>query len=110
VKKKISGFLALVLVVASLTGCGTVQVGNDFDLQQFTRNVKHGVTTRTEVRAWLGKPASTGVAVDNAGAQTEKWTYYYGSGEVSNMEEAHLKYLELEFNKDGRVVAYNWSQ
>ena len=64
----------------------------------------------SEVQAWLGKPSSTGVAVDRAGVQTEKWIYYYGSGEISGMERAHLKYLELEFGKHGRLVAYNWSQ
>ena len=109
-KTNFFGFLALAIVVASLSACGTVQVGNDFDLQQFTRYVKHGVTTRSEVQAWLGKPSSTGVAVDRAGVQTEKWIYYYGSGEISGMERAHLKYLELEFGKHGRLVAYNWSQ
>ena len=109
-KKHFPGILALVVVVVSLTACGTVQVGNAFDLQKFTNNAKHGVTTESEVRAWLGKPSSTGVAVNSAGVQTEKWTYYYGSGEISSMEQAHLKYLELEFGKDGRLVAYNWSQ
>ncbi|MGW8247465.1 MAG: hypothetical protein ACWGOV_05075 [Acidiferrobacterales bacterium] len=109
-KTNFSRFLALAVVAAFLSACGSVQVGNDFDLQQFARNVKHGVTTKSEVRAWLGKPSSTGVAVTSAGTQTEKWTYYYGSGEISGMEQAHLKYLELEFNKDGRVIAYNWPQ
>jgi hypothetical protein len=109
-KTNFSRFLVLSVVVALLSACGSVQVGNDFDLQQFTRNVKHGVTTKNEVRAWLGAPTSTGVVVNSAGTQTEKWTYYYGSGDISSMEQAHLKYLELEFNKEDRVVAYNWSQ
>ena len=84
--------------------------GQYFDLQQFTANVKHGITTREEVRAWLGAPSSMGVAVDSKGIQTKKWTYYYGSGSVSDMKQAHLKYLELQFSQDGRLVAYNWSK
>jgi predicted small secreted protein len=109
-KTSLSRILVLVSAMTLLTACGTVQVGNDFDLQKFTKNVQHGVTTMSEVRSWLGSPVSTGVAVDSSGTQKEKWTYYYGSGQVSDMNQAHLKYLELEFNKDGRLVSYNWSQ
>jgi len=109
-KMKFSRILVMAAVVGLLSACGTVQVGNDFDLQQFTQGVKHGVTTRHEVRSWLGGPSSTGVAVDNNGEQTEKWIYYYGSGSVSDMQQAHLKYLEVQFNHDGRLVAYSWSK
>jgi len=102
--------LAPVGLVFLLAACGSVQVGKDFDLQQFSRQVKQGVTTRVEVRSWLGAPASTGVTAETDGKRYEKWTYFFGQGQMPRMSNARLKYLEIRFGDDGRVVAYNWSE
>jgi hypothetical protein len=40
-----------------LAACTTwFHVGNDFDLNAFTSHVNRGVTTKDQVRAWLGAP------------------------------------------------------
>lgn len=94
----------------ALTACGTVEVGSDFDLQAFTAGIQHRVTKKSNLQEMLGKPASKGVVVNTDGQRLEKWTWYYGYGRVSRMEQASLKYLEVQFDTDGRVAAYNWSQ
>jgi len=105
---------ALRLVVAAmfllLAACGSMQVGKDFDLQQFRQQVKQGITTKSDIRNWLGSPASSGVTVETDGKHYEKWSYFFGSGQMPRMSDARLKYLEVRFGDDGRVVAYNWSE
>jgi len=93
-----------------LTACGSVQVGQDFDLTQFRQQVKQGITTQSDIRSWLGSPASTGVTVETDGKRYQKWTYFFGKGQMPRMGNARLKYLEIRFGDDARVVAYNWSE
>jgi len=101
---------ALVLVTGLLGGCGSVNIGNNFDLQSFDSQVQHKVSTRKQVMSWLGSPQSKGVVVEADGSRLEKWTYYFGSGQMPGMKEATLKYLEIHFDATGKVVAYNWSR
>lgn len=102
--------MMLIGSLALLAACGTVQVGSDFDLQTFSAKVQHRVTKQDDIRSWLGEPASKGVVVDTQGHRLAKWTYYFGHGQASDMKQARLKYLEVQFDSDGRVAAYNWSQ
>ena len=102
----ISALVAFVL----LAGCNTIQVGSDFDLKDFESRVERSVTTQDQVKNWLGTPGSTGVVVDRAGRRLQKWTYFFGTGQVSGKKPAKLKYLEVHFDQDGKVVAYNWSE
>jgi len=102
-------FLAAVFLSAALAGCGTMQVGRDFDLQRFESQVKRGVTTKGEIRAWLGAPAATGTAVNARGEHLLQWTYYHGRGRMGRMSQVEFRILEIQFNDNGVVQSYNWS-
>ncbi|HEU0282157.1 MAG TPA: hypothetical protein VFQ99_00050 [Gallionella sp.] len=53
--------IAIVLLISMLAACGTVQVGQDFDVHAFETKIERGISTQNQVRAWLGAPAGTGV-------------------------------------------------
>jgi len=97
------------LLPIALAGCSNVNIGRDFDLQAFAARAEQGKTTQAQVRGWLGAPTSTGVVVDSSGERFEEWTYYYGGGRLPNMPDAHLKLLQVRFDRQGVVRAYNWS-
>jgi len=97
------------IALAALAGCGSVQIGSGFDLRAFESRVQHGVTTQVQVRAWLGAPKSTGVAMEANGERFEEWTYYYGQGQLSDMGNAEFKMLQVKFDRNGVVRAYSWS-
>ncbi len=101
-----SAFAALLLL---LSACGTIRVGQDFDLAAFDAKVRRGVTTQAEVRAWLGAPAGAGISVETNGDRYEQWTYYQGEGHLPNMGDGRLKILQIKFDPQGIVRAYNWS-
>lgn len=92
-----------------LTGCASFQFGSDFDLNRFAAHIERGVTTRDQVRQWLGAPQSTGVVVTRDGESLQRWVYYYGKGELGGMNKARMKTLEVQFDNGGVVQAYNWS-
>ncbi|MEJ2509174.1 MAG: hypothetical protein P8009_06805 [Gammaproteobacteria bacterium] len=99
----------VVLLAAVSTGCSTVQIGRDYDLATFQANVQRGVTTQAQVRGWLGAPTSKGVGVQSDGERYVEWTYYYGHGHLPNMSDAKLKLLQIRFDAQGVVKAFNWS-
>jgi hypothetical protein len=90
--------------------CATVQLGHDFDVQTFETRVVSGKSTRQDIKTWLGTPTSTGISVHADGKQTEKWTYYHGQGKLPGLKNARLKLLEVEFDNQGVVYSYTWSQ
>jgi outer membrane protein assembly factor BamE (lipoprotein component of BamABCDE complex) len=104
-----TGFASLAIVLA---GCGTTwfHVGNDFDLNAFTSRVNRGVTTRDQVREWLGAPASTGVDVEPSGQRYDKWNYYFGEGQLSHLSDTTLKTLQIKFDAQGILQGYEVSQ
>jgi hypothetical protein len=97
------GFAALVCA------CASVEIGSAFDLRAFETGVQRGVTTRAQVQAWLGAPVSKGVAVEASGQRFEEWIYYHGEGRMPRLSGAKLKTLQIRFDADGIVRAYNWS-
>jgi outer membrane protein assembly factor BamE (lipoprotein component of BamABCDE complex) len=101
--------LGFALVASALAGCASVEIGSAFDLQPFETGVQRGVTTRAQVQAWLGAPASRGVAVDSSGQRFEEWIYYHGEGQLPRLTGVKLKILQIRFDADGIVRAYNWS-
>lgn len=101
--------LGILCGLALLTGCASFQFGSDFNLSQFATNIERGVTTRDQVKQWLGAPQSTGVVVSRDGESLQRWVYYYGKGKLGDMNEAQMKTLEVQFDKNGVVQAYNWS-
>jgi len=104
---KITSMIASVLL---LSACASVQFGHDFDIKTFETNVKHNASTKSEVKAWLGAPSSRGFAVESDGTRAEKWGYFYGNGKLPKLDNASLKILEVEFNQQGVVTRYNWSE
>lgn len=102
---RVAGAVTLLFLAA----CTTVQFGRDFDPQQFEAQVQRGSTTREAVRAWLGAPAARGIAVNDDGKRFEEWTYYYGRGNLSHMQGARLKILQVRFDPAGRVSSYSWT-
>lgn len=97
------------MLALALAGCASVEIGSAFDLRPFETGVQRGVTNRTQVQAWLGAPASKGVAVDTSGQKFEEWTYYHGEGQLPRLSGAKLKILQIKFDSEGIVRAYNWS-
>lgn len=97
------------LSVVLLAACSTVRVGSEFDLRTFESKVQRGTTTQVQVRGWLGAPTGTGIHVDTAGERYDEWTYYYGEGRLPDMVNAEFKMLQIKFDKNGVVRAYNWS-
>ena len=109
---KYKTFLTLIVflfLTLQLSGCSSVQVGREFDVQLFNSMVKSGVTTKAQVLGWLGSPNSSGISSDKDGEISDEWMYFHGTGTLSKMEKAKLKILQIRFNKNGKVSSYNWS-
>jgi len=92
-----------------LSGCGSFQIGGNFDLAAFEAKVERGKSTQADVQRWLGNPDSRGVSVETDGARYTQWTYYYGTGNLSGPTNARVKLLQVKFDRAGVVRAYNWS-
>jgi outer membrane protein assembly factor BamE (lipoprotein component of BamABCDE complex) len=104
--------MLLAILAIGLNGCavGWFHVGNDFDVNAFTSRVERGVTTRDQVRAWLGAPPSTGVNVDTSGQRFEEWTYYMAEGKMSSLSDTTLKSLQIKFDSKGIVQGWDVAQ
>jgi hypothetical protein len=101
--------ILLVAALLALSACASVEVGRKFDLATFDSRVQRGVTTRAEVEAWLGAPASVGESVEASGERYEQWTYYHAAGRMPGLKDARLQMLQVKFDLRGVVRAYNWS-
>lgn len=97
------------LLVLMLAACGTVQVGQDFDVHAFETRIERGISTQNQVRTWLGEPMATGVSVDTGGERFDEWTYYSASGKLPGMAGAKVKMLQIKFDRQGIVRGFNWS-
>ncbi|MCW8900018.1 MAG: hypothetical protein OQK75_02705 [Gammaproteobacteria bacterium] len=97
------------LFLILLSGCSSVQVGRDFDVQLFSSMVKAGETNKTQVHGWLGAPSSTGVSLDKDGELSEEWLYFHGGGTLPKMQDTKIKILQIRFSKKGVIKSYNWS-
>ena len=100
----VSFFMVLVL-----TGCGSIQVGRDFDVKTFSNMAKVGETSNVQVREVLGEPKSSGVSINSDGERLVEWVYFYATGKMSKMDDAGLKILQVRFDKNGKLRSYNWS-
>jgi hypothetical protein len=99
----------LVVIAVVLAGCSSIEVGRQFDLSAFDTKVMRGVTTQSDVRAWLGAPSSVGISIETNGDRYEQWTYYHGAGHLTNMADSTLTLLRIKFDQGGVVRAYEWS-
>ncbi len=100
---------AILFSVLLLGACANIQVGRDFDVGVFTAKFEQGVTTRDQVKGWLGEPAAVGVSMETNGERLDQWSYYYAEGQMQDMSTAKLKLLQIKFDKEGKVRSYNWS-
>lgn len=98
-----------VLSVLLLSACANVKVGRDFDVGVFAAKIEQGNTTQNMVRSWLGEPTSIGVSLATDGERFDEWAYYFAEGEFADMSTAKVKILQIKFDKQGKVRAYNWS-
>ena len=101
--------LVSLFMVLLLTGCGSIQIGRDFNVKAFENMAKVGETTKTQVRKVLGAPKSIGVSINRDGERLVEWVYFYATGKVSAIEGAGLKILQVRFDKSGKLRSYNWS-
>ncbi len=97
------------IIALLLVACSTVQVGRDFDVRSVEMKIERGITTQSQVRAWLGAPTGSGVNVDTGGERFDEWTYYFASGKLPGMSNAKVKTLQIKFDQQGIVRGYNWS-
>lgn len=103
---RISIFLFSVFL---LSACASVKLGRDFDVGVFAAKIEQGNTTQNMVRSWLGEPTSIGVSLATDGERFDEWAYYFAEGEMADMSTAKVKILQIKFDKQGKVRAYNWS-
>lgn len=96
-------------MILLLTGCGSIQIGRDFDVKAFENLAKVGETTKAQVREVLGAPKSSGISINRDGERLVEWVYFYATGKVSAMNDAGLKILQVRFQQNGKLRSYNWS-
>ena len=97
------------LMLLFLSGCGSIQIGRDFDVKAFENMAKVGETSKSQVRKALGAPKTTGVSIERNGERLVEWVYFYATGEVSKIDDAGLKILQIRFQQNGKLRSYNCS-
>jgi hypothetical protein len=102
-------FRATLAAAVLLAGCSTIQVGREFNYQQFASSVRPGTTSLSEVTKILGPPMGKGLVVEADGALYDQWTYYFGKGDLGNSAKSRFKLLQIRFDEGGRLASYNWS-
>lgn len=105
--QRISVLIAAVLLASC--SAAAFHAGSDFDVKLFTDKVERGATSKDQVRSWLGSPTSTGVRVETDGQRFDEWTYYFATGNLSNVSATRLKTLQIKYDGRGIVQGYNWS-
>ena len=100
----VSFFMILVL-----TGCGSLQIGRDFDVKAFESMAEVGKTSKTQVRKVLGPPKTSGISINRDGERLVEWVYFFATGEMSKMDNARLKILQIRFDQNAIIRSYNWS-
>jgi len=101
----IGALLASVLTA----GCGSMQIGREFNYSKFSQEVRPGTTSMAQVQAVLGPPMGKGLVVEADGSLYDQWTYYSGNGSLTSPEKTRFKLLQVRFNQAGTVASYNWS-
>ncbi len=103
--------LFMIAAAFLLSACSATSftVGSDFNAASFTSRVERGSTSKDQVRSWLGEPNGTGVRIETDGQRYDEWTYYYASGNFSDVSATRLKTLQIKFDTRGIVQGYDWS-
>ena len=101
--------LATLVAPVLVAGCSTVQVGREFNYEQFASKVRVGATDLSEVQAVLGPPMGKGLVAEADGSLYDQWTYYYGNGDLNNSQKSKFKLLQIRFDQSGKLASYNWS-
>lgn len=101
--------LAAVVVPVLAAGCSSIQVGREFNYEQFASKVRVGSTELSEVQAVLGPPMGKGLVAEADGSLYDQWTYYFGNGDINNSQKSKFKLLQIRFDQSGKLASYNWS-
>ena len=111
VNKKLRSLSSVVLLGSFflLSACSTVQVGRDFDVESFDKIVSMADMSKSQVRELIGKPETTGIAMDKGGERLVEWVYFFGTGQLPAMSDTKIKMLQIRFDKSGMISSYNWS-
>ena len=96
-------------MILLMTGCGSIQIGRNFDVKAFENIAKVGENTKAQVREVLGAPKSSGISINRDGERLVEWVYFYATGKMSAMNDAGLKILQVRFQENGKLRSYNWS-
>ena len=108
-KKYLFIHIVSLFMILLLTGCSSLQVGRNFDVKAFESRAEVGKTSKAQVRVILGSPKSTGVSINKEGERSLEWIYFYATGKITGMNDAHLKILQIRFDQNEVVKSYNWS-
>lgn len=110
-KQKLHLLTVIILPVlfSLLSGCSTVQIGRDFDIEAFEEIVGMADMSKAQVKELLGVPKGKGIAVEEDGKRLDEWLYFFGSGKLPDMSDTTIKTLQIRFDKKGIVRSYNWS-
>jgi len=88
----------------TLEAAGRAPLGEEHKAQR-------GMTTLSEIRAWLRAATESGISAASRWNRLEKWSYYYyGEGQRPNMEDACRELLRRNFDQQGVVRACNRSR
>ena len=110
-----NGIAALLISVATLSGCATsnYSVGTDFSVEKASEIVK-GETTTAQLVSLLGEPYSKHVLSETQ----EKWMYFYSAGTAK--AQSYIVSTDVKMTgtqktldvliEDGIVVNYTLSQ
>ena len=104
-----SRIAVIILSIFLLSACGSVKMGRDFDVGVFAAKIERNATTQDQVRSWMGEPTSVGVSLDTDGQRYDEWAYYFAEGDLPDLGTAKVKILQIKFDKQGKVISYNWS-
>jgi hypothetical protein len=90
--------LAWLVVLATLTGCGSLKAGRDFPSAE-PQLIVLGKTDKPSLQRMFGEPYQVGL---DSGDPTWTWFYADAGQDLS-------KSLTVRFNRDGTVKSYSFS-
>ena len=106
-------WLALLLGIAALGGCGTIhfETGRRFNPTLLEKSLKTGVSTQSDVRRVLGEPYGKGRALmPFHESDRTVWTYYYerGNFDMGSGEAGGQRLYLFVFLAGDQLDGYMW--
>jgi outer membrane protein assembly factor BamE (lipoprotein component of BamABCDE complex) len=99
--------LFLLLSALLLAACATA--GRQFD-RTHVNDVKKGVQTKEQIRAWFGEPYQVTAPLSGHPAGcVERWTYVHAYASYGGMKSTSAS-LVVDFDKKGKVCDHAYSE